>query len=130
MIHLLLFAILAAPPRIEWPMFFSRVTTAGVTYAPALKDLDGQRVVLRGFTVQNPRIDGGILMTAAPFEDPHEVAETDVPFDAVAVVWRTGLDLPPIPGHPSVEGTLRLGNRRFGDETVCITLEDAVPARK
>jgi hypothetical protein len=60
-----------------------------------------------------------------PYSDPHDVDETDV--DVVGVVWRKGLPLPPVPGRPTVEGTLRPGNRELGEQMVAIPLENAVP---
>ena len=38
-----------------------------------------------------------------------------------------GLRLPPVPQRPTIEGTLRLGNRKLEDENVIILVEDAVP---
>lgn len=32
-----------------------------------------------------------------------------------------------VPKRPTLEGTLRLGSRRLGDESVILVLEDAVP---
>jgi hypothetical protein len=72
-------------------------------------------------------VPGGLLLTKSSFSDPHAVDETDVPFDAVGILWRTGIALPPVPARPTIEGTLRLGNRTLGEQVVVLTLEDAVP---
>jgi hypothetical protein len=89
--------------------------------------LDGHRVRLRGYAVANPPIEGGILLARWEYTDPHEVDETDIPFDAVAVVWRKSINVPLVPRRPTVEGTPRLGNRDVGPVIVSITLEDATP---
>ena len=72
----------------------------------------------------------GLLLTRAPFaeSDPYEPdTELDLPYDTVGVVWRRGIALPPVPSRPTVEGTLRLGNRTLSGQVVTILLEDAVP---
>lgn len=114
--------------RIDWPMFFAKVSTQGVDYSDALTALDGKRVILRGYTVTYPKIDGGLLLAKDPYSDPHDVDETDVPFDAVAIVWKKDLQLPPIPRRPTIEGTLHLGNRAFGSQIVLLTIDEAEPA--
>lgn len=124
----LLLATALSAPVIQWPQFFSAVSTRGLTFSSTLRRLEGHRVRLRGYSVAWPEIDRGVLLTAMPYGDPHEVEETDVPFDAVAVVWRDGMALPPTPRRPTVEGTLRLGNRDVGPVIVAVTLDDAVPA--
>lgn len=63
-----------------------------------------QCVRLRGFPVTFPEVDGALLLSRMPFSDPHEVDETDVPFDTVAVVGRCGVDIPPVPGRPTPAG--------------------------
>lgn len=118
------------PPEISWASFFASVTTQGVIFSEQLKALEGQRVRLRGFSVVNPPLPGGLVLTRIPFveSDPHGPgAELDLPFDAVGVVWRETIALPPVPRRPTVEGTLRLGNRSLGGQIVVMTLEDAVP---
>lgn len=124
----LLLSVALSTPVIGWPQFFAKVSAQGLTYSQTLRHLEGHRVRLRGYSVAWPEIEHGVLLTSTPYGDPHEVEETDVPFDAVAVVWRSGLALPPTPRRPTVEGTLRLGNRNAGPVIVAITLEDAVPA--
>ncbi|MBV9493234.1 MAG: hypothetical protein JOZ54_03225 [Acidobacteria bacterium] len=124
---LLLLLSLFAVPSLEWGTFHSSMTAQGITFSDPIKALDGQRVRLRGYAVTYPRLDGGLFLTRFEHEDPHGVEEHDLPFDAVGVVWRKGIALPPVPRRPTVEGTLRLGNRRFGEEFVSMTLEDAVP---
>lgn len=121
----------AAPPpapSIAWPDFFSRVSTEGLVYSEKLRALEGRRVRLRGFAVTNPPVPGGLIMTRDPYSDPHDVDETDVPYDAVGVLWRKGLAITAVPGRPTVEGTVRLGNHEVGSQIVAILLEDAVPA--
>ncbi|MFA6956856.1 MAG: hypothetical protein WC538_13390 [Thermoanaerobaculia bacterium] len=116
-----------ASPRIDWPGFFPRQSATGVTYSEELRKLEGKRVILRGYAVSLPAIDGGILLTRFQHDDPHDVQERDLPFDAVAVIWNDAVDVGPVPVRPTVVGTLRLGNTRVGDETVVVTLEAAQP---
>lgn len=118
------------PPTIDWPDFFASVTNQGVVFSEHLKTLEGQRVRLRGFRVTNPPVTGGLVVTRIRFveSDPHGPgAELDLPYDAVGVIWRRGLALPKVPARPTIEGTLRLGNRTFSGQVVTILLEDAVP---
>ncbi len=118
------------PPTIDWPDFFASVTTQGVIFSERMKALEGKRVRLRGFSVKQPPVPEGLLLTRIPFveSDPHGPgAELDVPFDAVGVVWRKGTTIPPVPASPTVEGTLRLGNRTVGGQIVALALDDAVP---
>ena len=115
-------------PVIQYETFYASVRANGLTYTDQMKAWEGKRVRLRGYAVANPPLDGGLFLTRFEHEDPHGVAEYDLPFDAVAVVWRKDLELPPIPRRPTVEGILRLGNRRFSEsQIVTITLEDATP---
>jgi hypothetical protein len=115
-------------PVIQFETFYASIRAEGVKYSNEMKDLAGKRVRLRGYSVGHPRIDGGLLLTRFEHEDPHGVEEHDLPFDSVAVLWRKDLELPPIPRRPTVEGVLRLGNRRFGEsQVVTVTLEDATP---
>ncbi|MBK5259262.1 MAG: hypothetical protein JJE51_06695 [Thermoanaerobaculia bacterium] len=124
----LILTLLLSAPAIDWPRFFSTINASGVTYSDELKALEGKRVRLRGYSVLYPKPDGAIFVTCFGHSDPHGVEEHDLPFDAVAVIWRKELEIPPVPLRPTVEGTLRLGNRRFGEnEVVTITLEDAIP---
>lgn len=119
-----------APPTIEWSQFFASVSTQGLVYSDRLKALEGRRVRLRGYSVVRADLPGGLLLTHQRFveSDPHsDEDELDIPYDAVGVLWRSGLAIPPVPSRPTVEGTLRLGNQRVGAETVAITLHDAVP---
>lgn len=116
-----------APVTIDWPDFFSRVSTLGLEYSERLRALEGQRVRLRGFSISHPRVPGGVLLSRDPYSDPHDVEETDVPYDAVGVLWRKSIPIPAVPARPTVEGTLSLGNHTLGDQTVAILLEDAVP---
>ncbi len=114
-------------PTIDWDGFFSRVSVKGAEYAPQLKALEGKRVRLRGHAVLEPMPPGGIFLTRVPSERLHPDDEETLPWDSVAVTWRSGITLPPIPPRPTVEGTLRLGNRRLGAENVILSLEDAIP---
>ena len=114
-------------PVIDWTGFFSAVSVKGAEYSPGLKALEGKRVRLRGHAVLEPVPPGGLFLTRVPSERLHPDDEETLPWDSVAVAWRPGIALPPIPSRPTVEGTLRLGNRRVGQENVILTLEDAVP---
>lgn len=113
---------------ISWSELFSSATPHGIEYSEKLRQLAGTRVVLRGYSVTNPPIEGGILLTHFPYAEAHEIEETDVPYDAVAVLWRKDVALPPIPRRPTVEGTLRLGTRIHSGQSTAITLEDCMPA--
>lgn len=120
-----------APPTIDWPEFFASVsTTQGVVFSNRLKALEGERVRLRGYSVTKPPIPGALLLTRIPYaeSDPHQDGdELDLPYDAVGVVWRKAIAVPPVPRYPTVEGVLRLGNRTLGRQIVVVILEDAVP---
>jgi hypothetical protein len=103
------------------------VSVRGAEYAPKLEALNGKRVRLRGHAVIEPMPTGGLYLTRVPSERLHPDDEETLPWDSVVVLWRAGVALPPIPSRPTVEGTLRIGNRRIGAETVILALEDAVP---
>jgi len=120
----------STPPTIDWPQFFSSVSTHGLVYSDRLKALEGRRVRLRGYSIARPTIPEGILLTRIPFveSDPHaDEDDLDIPYDAVGVIWRAGLAIPPVPQRPTVEGILRLGNHAIGSQRVAILLEDAAP---
>lgn len=120
-------ALLLAPV-IHFEKFYGSVRADGLTFTEEMKTLEGKRVQLRGYAVGHPRVEGGLFLSRYEHEDPHGVDEHDLPFDAVGVLWRKGLELPPIPRRPTIEGVLRLGNRTLGDsEIVTVTLEDATP---
>ncbi|MGZ7042711.1 MAG: hypothetical protein ACXVH7_13040, partial [Thermoanaerobaculia bacterium] len=112
---------------ITWPEFFGRISSEGLTYSDKLRGLEGKRVQLRGYALRGARIDGGLLLTRFPEMEPHEETELEVPFDAVAVIWRTSIKTPPVPARPTVEGVLRLGNHTWSGLTVAVTLDDALP---
>jgi len=113
---------------ITWETFYKSVRAEGLTFSDRLKSLDSKRVRLRGYAVNHPRLDGGLFLTRFEHEDPDGVDEHDLPFDAVAVLWKESIELPPVPRRPTIEGVLRLGNRRFDDDVVVtITIEEAVP---
>jgi hypothetical protein len=121
----------AAPPTIDWPEFFASVGTRGLVFSDRLKALEGQRVRLRGCSVLRPEWSEGLLLTRFPFaeSDPNDPEDVlDIPCDAVGVVWRRGIAVPSVPERPTVEGTLRLGNRTVSSQRVAILLEDATPA--
>lgn len=116
-----------ALPHLDWDDFFARVETTGATFSDRICALDGTRVALRGYAVVDPKPDGGIFLTRFPEARLHPDDEDTLPWDSVGVVWRKGRKLPAIPKQPTIEGTLRLGNRELGTETVILVLEDAVP---
>lgn len=116
-----------ALPHLTWADFFAKVETTGATYSDRLKALDGQRVILRGNAVQDPKPEGGLYLTRNPEARLHPDDEDTLPWDSVGVVWRKGLKIAAVPSRPSIEGTLRVGNRHVGTETVILVLEDAVP---
>ena len=118
-----------APPRIDWSDFFAKVETTGATFSERMHALDGKRVVLRGYAVVDPKPEGGLYLTHFPGAKLHPDDEDTLPWDSVGVVWRKGRKIPPVPIQPTIEGTLRLGNRELGTETVILVLEDAVPAK-
>jgi hypothetical protein len=117
-----------ATPLIDWPEFFSTVKPGGVEISAKLRQLDGKRVRLRGYSLIEPVPRGGLFLTRLPAGRLHPDDFDTLPWDAVAVLWRPGLELPPIPARPTVEGVLRLGNRKVEEENVFLLLEDAVPA--
>lgn len=117
-------------PHLTWADFFAKVETTGATYSERLKALDGQRVVLKGNAVQDPKPEGGIYLTRNPEARLHPDDEDTLPWDSVGVVWRKGFKVAAVPPRPSIEGTLRVGNRQVGTETVILVLEDAVPHRE
>jgi hypothetical protein len=114
-------------PHLSWDDFFARVETTGATFSDRIRALDGMRVVLRGYAVVDPKPDGGLYLTRFPEARLHPDDEDTLPWDSVGVVWKKGRKIPAIPKQPSIEGTLRLGNRELGTETVILVLEDAIP---
>jgi hypothetical protein len=117
----------APPPSITWPEFFAHVGNQGLEYSDTLRALEGKRVQLRGYAIVSPAVPGGLLLGRDASSELHDVDEIEVPYDAVGVLWKKGLALPRIPARPTVEGTLRLGNHRLGDQAVAILIEDAIP---
>jgi hypothetical protein len=115
-----------ALPHIGWDDFFAKVESTGATFSDRIRALDGTRVVLRGYAVFDPKPEG-VLLTHFPEAKLHPDDEDTLPWDSVGVVWRKGRKLPAIPKQPTIEGTLRLGNREIGTEAVILVLEDAVP---
>jgi hypothetical protein len=116
-----------ALPHLGWDDFFSKVESTGATFSDRMRALDGTRVVVRGFAVLDPKPDGGLYLTHYPEGRLHPDDEDTLPWDSVGVVWKKGRKIPAIPKQPSIEGTLHLGNRELGTETVILVLEDAVP---
>lgn len=114
-------------PHLAWNDFFAKVESTGATYSDRLKELDGKRVVLRGNAVQEPKPAGGLYLTRHPETRLHPDDEDTLPWDAVGVVWRKSVRVTGVPSRPSIEGTLRVGNRQVGTETVILVLEDAIP---
>ena len=114
-------------PRLSWAGFFARIESTGATFSERMRTLDGKRVVLRGYAVKDPVPPGGLYLTHFPEGRLHPDDEDSLPWDSVGVVWRKGARIPAIPTQPTIEGTLRLGNRELGTETVILVLEDATP---
>ena len=114
-------------PHIGWDDFFAKVESTGATYSDRLKDLDGRRVVLRGNAVMEPMPAGGLYLTRNPESKLHPDDEDTLPWDSVGVIWRKNVRVARVPSRPSIEGTLRVGNRQVGTETVILVLEDAIP---
>ena len=114
-------------PHLTWSDFFAKVESTGATFSERMRALDGTRIVLRGYAVADPRPVGGLYLTHYPEGKLHPDDEDTLPWDSIGVVWKKGTKLPTIPKQPSIEGTLRLGNRDLGTETVILVLEDAVP---
>jgi hypothetical protein len=114
-------------PHLTWADFFAKVESTGATYSDRLKELDGHRVVLKGNAVLEPRPEGGLYLTRNPEARLHPDDEDTLPWDSVGVLWRKSVRVPRIPSRPSIEGTLRVGNRQVGTETVILVLEDAIP---
>ena len=116
-----------ALPHLTWNDFFAKVESTGATFSERMRALDGARVVLRGYAVADPKPEGGLYLTHYPEGRLHPDDEDTLPWDSIGVVWKKGTKLSTIPKQPSIEGTLRLGNRDLGTETVILVLEDAVP---
>lgn len=114
-------------PHLTWDDFFAKVESTGATYSDRLKELDGHRVVLKGNAVLEPMPKGGLYLTRNPEAKLHPDDEDTLPWDSVGVLWRKGVRISRVPLRPSIEGTLRVGNRQVGTETVILVLEDALP---
>lgn len=117
----------AEVPSLDWDGFFSTVGASGAEFKPEVKALEGKRVRLRGYAVVEPVPPGGLFLTRLPHERLHPDDAESLPWDAVGLQWRKGLSMAAVPKRPTLEGTLRLGTRRLGDESVILVLEDAVP---
>lgn len=114
-------------PLLDWDGLFSSVSASGAEFKPEVKALEGKRVRLRGYAVVQPVPPGGLFLTRLPHERLHPDDAESLPWDAVGMIWRKGLSLAAVPKRPTLEGTLRLGTRRLGDESVILMIEDAVP---
>ncbi len=66
-------------PHLTWADFFAKVETTGATYSDRLKELDGQRVVLKGNAVQDPKPEVGIYLTRNPEARLHPDDEDTLP---------------------------------------------------
>jgi hypothetical protein len=117
----------AGVPLLDWDGFFSSVSASGARFKPEVKALEGKRVRLRGYAVVQPVPPDGLFLTRLPHERLHPDDAESLPWDAVGLLWRKGLTMAAVPKRPTLEGTLRLGSRRLGDESVILVLEDAVP---
>lgn len=117
----------AEVPLLDWDGFFSTVSASGAEFKPEVRALEGKRVRLRGYAVVEPVPSGGLFLTRLPHERLHPDDAESLPWDAVGLLWRKGLTLAAVPKRPTFEGTLRIGTRRLGDESVILVLEDAVP---
>ncbi len=112
---------------LDWDGLFVEVRPTRAELRDEVKALEGKRVRIRGHAVLQPVPNGGLFLTRRPHERLHPDDAESLPWDAVGLVWRNGLSLHAVPRRPTVEGTLRLGSRRLGEETVLLVLEDAVP---
>src|SRR6266508_1061518 len=92
----------ASLPHLTWDDFFAKVETAGATFSDRMRSLDGTRVVLRGYAVDDPKPEGGLLLTHFPESKLHPDDEDTLPWDSVGVVWRKARKLPAIPRHPTI----------------------------
>lgn len=117
----------AEVPSLDWDGLFSTVSASGAEFRPEVKALEGKRVRLRGYAVVEPVPPGGLFLTRLPHERLHPDDAESLPWDAVGMQWRKGLSMAAVPKRPTLEGTLRLGTRRLGDESVILVLEDAIP---
>lgn len=66
-------------PHLTWADFFAKVESTGATYSGRLKELDGQRVVLMGNAVVEPKPDGGLYLTRNPEARLHPDDEDTLP---------------------------------------------------
>ena len=114
-------------PLLDWDGFFSSVSTSGAQFKSEVRALEGKRVRLRGYAVVQPVPPGGLFLTRLPHERLHPDDAESLPWDAVGLLWRKGVSLAAVPKRPTFEGTLRLGTRSLGEESVILVLEDAVP---
>jgi hypothetical protein len=114
-------------PLLDWEDLFSKVGVTGVEFRSDVRGLEGKRVRLRGWAVAQPVPAGGLFLTRLAHERLHPDDAESLPWDAVGLLWRNGLSMPAVPKRPTIEGTLRLGTRRLGDESLILVLEDAVP---
>lgn len=118
-----------APALLDYSNLFSSVKTTGAEFSPQVRALEGSRVRFQAFALFSPRPLGGLFMTRTPEARLHPDDEETLPWDAAGVIWRRRVKSAAIPRRPVVEGTLRLGNRKMGEETVILVLEDAVLSR-
>jgi hypothetical protein len=114
-------------PLIDWDGFFSSVSASGAEFKAEVKAFEGKRVRLRGYAVVQPVPPDGLFLTRLPHERLHPDDAESLPWDAVGLLWRKGVTVAAVPKRPTFEGTLRIGTRRLGDESVILVLEDAVP---
>jgi hypothetical protein len=114
-------------PLLDWDGLFSTVGVTGAEFRPEVRALEGKRVRLRGHSVVQPVPPDGLFLTRLPHERLHPDDAESLPWDAIGLLWRKGASLAAVPKRPTLEGTLRLGTRRLGDESVILVLEDAVP---
>lgn len=116
----------APPTSISWEELFAASSPTAIEFSARAKEIEGTRVRLRGYRLASPKLPGGVYLTRVP-EVVVEHDQADVPWDAVAVLWDPALEIPDVPSRPTVEGTLRLGNRDVGGHRVVLALENARP---
>lgn len=116
----------APPPAVSWEELFAASSPTAIEFSARAKQVEGTRVRLRGYRLASPKLAGGVFLTRVP-DVVVEHDRADLPWDAVAVVWDPALEIPEVPSRPTVEGTLRLGNRDAGGHRVILALENARP---
>jgi hypothetical protein len=121
-------------PELSFKDFFGPIGPGGLEYSAKIKALNGQRVRVRGFLVQQTERSPALFLfagTPVKVDTRADCNETDTPPAMIHVfVPGTTKALPWVPGQHFISGVLELGARHEADDRISVArLQLDEPAR-